>query len=89
MPEGREKGKNRVTQESQMGKTKKEAESLFQQERNRMQLEKELGRTEVFQEMIARSKTMDKKAGASLPQEETTFQESTEQRRIRCRGWQR
>lgn len=65
---------------SEKGKTnKEEAGSQFQQERNRTQLEKELGRTERSQEMITGPKTKDKKAGALFHQELATLQESTEQ----------
>lgn len=53
------------------GKTnKEETVCQFQQERNRTQLEKELGRAEGSQEMIAGSKTMEKKAGALSPQKD-------------------
>lgn len=56
---------------SENGKTnKEEAACQFQQERNRTQLEKELGRAEESQEMIAGSKTMEKKAGALSPQKD-------------------
>lgn len=62
--------------------TKRRLHFKFLWERNRTQLKKELARTEESQETIARSKTRDKKAGASPLQEETTLQESTEQERI-------
>lgn len=56
---------------SEKGKTnKEEAACQFHQERNRTQLEKELGRAEESQEMITGSKTMEKKAGALSPQKD-------------------